>query len=194
MSGSSEDDRAGLTRVLLGSPWHAEALQAVRAAAGAGGWIGAGFVRNAVWDAAQGRAFEKPVDVDVLILDADWDAEDRLQRQLAEAAPGVPWSVRNQARMHVRHGDAPYASIADAMRRWPETATAVAVRADGTGGLWIIAPFGLADLMRGVLRPTEDSARCRKAFGERLRRKKWLTRWPALTLAEPDAGYVYEVV
>jgi len=180
-----EEDRTKLTRVLLSSSWHAGALGAVREVCGEAGWIGAGFVRNAVWDSLQGLEPVRPADVDVLIheADADQDREAEIESLLAAQAPDIPWSVRNQSRMHLKHGDDPYPTVAEAMRRWPETATAVAVRADGAGGLWILAPFGLADLMRGILRPADDSPRCRKAFDDRLRRKGWLSRWPVLALA-----------
>ncbi len=184
MDDRPEGDREKLTRVLLASPWHAGAIDAVREVCGEGAWIGAGFVRNAVWDSLQGREPGQPADVDVLIHEpgagAGRDAE--IEGRLTARAPDIPWSVRNQARMHLKHGDEPYRTLAEAMRRWPETATAVAVRIDGAGGLWILAPFGLADLMRGILRPSDDSLRCRKAFDERLRRKKWLSRWPLLVL------------
>ena len=182
-----EDERRSLTRVLLGSPWHAEVLATLRDVCGEGAWIGAGFVRNAVWDQMHGRAPELPDDVDVLIHDPanTGDREADLEQELAARLPAVPWSVRNQARMHLKHGDAPYPGLAEAMRRWPETATAVAVRLDGAQGLWILAPFGLGDLMRGVLRPAEDSARCRKAFQERVARKGWRDRWPDLLSDEP---------
>lgn len=36
--------------------------------------------------------------------------------------------LRNQEQMHIRNGDQPYSSALDAMRYWPETATAVATR------------------------------------------------------------------
>ncbi|RVU39488.1 nucleotidyltransferase family protein [Hwanghaeella grinnelliae] len=182
-----EDDRQKLTRVLLGASWHAEVLETVWQACGDDAWIGAGFVRNAAWDDLHGRSPEAPEDVDILIHDPTdtGDREAALERDLATRLPAVPWSVRNQARMHLKHGDAPYSGLAEAMRRWPETATAVAVRMDGAQGLWILAPFGLGDLMRGVLRPGEDSARCRKAFQERVTRKGWLDRWPGLSVEEP---------
>ena len=55
-------------------------------------------------------------------------AETAAEARLKELVPGLLWSVRNQARMHVRNGDAPYDSTADTLRHWLETPTAVAVR------------------------------------------------------------------
>src|SRR5690349_18420197 len=121
-------------------------------------WIGAGFVRNAVWDALHGRAPSPPPgDVDTLWFDADRPdaATDRtIEGMLHAAEPAIPWSVKNQARMHARNDDPPYASTADAMRFWPETATAVAVRRNGGDDCEIAAPYGLDDLFHLVLRPT----------------------------------------
>jgi len=38
------------------------------------------------------------------------------------------WSVKNQARMHLVNSDEPYSSTLDAIKYWPETATAIAIR------------------------------------------------------------------
>lgn len=153
-------------------------------------WIAAGFIRNAVWDALHGRIPGSHLsDVDVIWLDADRSEEvvDReLERSLRALAPSVMWSVKNQARMHVRNGDAPYLSATDAMRYWPETATAVAARRSGNNKLEIASPLGLEDLLNLVLRPTQRFAvEKRSIFEERVRSKSWMISWPLLTLAEP---------
>ena len=49
-----------------------------------------------------------------------------IEAELRALAPGIDWSVKNQARMHLRNGDPPYSGATDAMRHWPETATAIA--------------------------------------------------------------------
>ena len=60
---------------------------------------------------------------------------------------------------------------------------------DETGVIEIVAPFGLDDLMAGVLRPTPRFAAAKyDVFLERVRRKRWMERWPELTLADDDAG------
>lgn len=124
-------------------------------------WIGAGFVRNAVWDALHGRPATAPQsDIDVIWFDTTRcspQQDDALEAQLEAACPGPQWSVRNQARMHLRNGDAPYASATDALRYWPETATAVAVRVTAEDHIEVAAPFGLQDLWQGLLRPAGAS-------------------------------------
>lgn len=59
-----------LTSVLLADPARMQALKAVRILGLNDGWIGAGFVREAVWDNFHGLA-PRPVagDVDVVFFD-----------------------------------------------------------------------------------------------------------------------------
>ncbi len=87
--------------------------------------------------------------------------------------------------MHARNGDAPYASATEAMRCWPETATAIAVRRNDEEGCEIAAPFGLNDLLSLTLRPTPPFAReKRHIYEQRLRTKQWAAAWPLLKEAE----------
>ena len=121
-------------------------------------WVGAGFVRNAVWDHLHHRS-ATPIDTDVDVIWYDQDcvdaAEDRrLEDRFGALEPTIAWSVKNQARMHSRNGDSPYTSATDAMRYWPETATAVAARRRGADVCEIAAPYGLDDLINLVLRLT----------------------------------------
>nr|WP_256476149.1 nucleotidyltransferase family protein [Siccirubricoccus soli] len=152
-----------------------------------GGWIGAGFLRNAVWDALHGRAAPHDGDVDVAWhapAHASPAADAAAEAALRAMEPSLAWSVRNQARMHVRNGDAPYGSVEDALRHWPETATAVAARRHGEA-CEILAPHGLEDLFSLVLRPTPGFTTGPKhaIFRRRMAEKAWLTRWPRLTLS-----------
>lgn len=150
-------------------------------------WIGAGFVRNAVWDALHGcpPGLRPGADLDVVFFAPD----EAITETAAEVAlrvilPGLTWSVRNQARMHRRNGDAPYADAADALRHWPETATAVAARC-GPAGVEILAPLGLEDLLDLVVRPGPAFAgrpEKLRLVAERVTGRGWLARWPRLRL------------
>ncbi len=179
---------AETVRTAMAGRWYRETLQAARAL-GLPDWaIGAGFVRNAVWDRLSGLPRTPLDDVDVLFFDpADTsrERETALEARLAAALPR-PWSVRNQARMHLRNGDAPYRSTEDAMRHWLETPTAVAVRLEADGSLAILAPFGLDDLlaMRGA--PTPAGRAKPDQYRERMQAKDWPARWPGVTLVWPD--------
>jgi hypothetical protein len=159
-------------------------------------WIAAGFVRNAAWDALHGwpAGTNPPADLDVVWFDpsrATAAADAALEASIRAALPGLPWSVRNQSRMAARNGDAPYAGTLDAMRRRPDTATAVAARLDAQGSVEIAAPWGVDDLLAGIVRPTPafaaDPAK-RAILARRIAGKAWLRRWPALRiLHDPPA-------
>lgn len=183
---------AGLARFIAAHPALLEPLRAVAALDLSEAWIGAGFVRNAVWDALHGLPFgaNPPADVDVVWFDpaqpsAAGDAA--MEARLRASHPGVPWSVRNQARMAARNGDAPYAGTLDAMARWPDTATAVAARLNLAGAVEVAAPWGVDDLLAGIVRPTpafaSDQAR-RRVLAERIAIKGWLRRWPGLRVLD----------
>lgn len=158
-------------------------LACVRALRLPGGWVAAGVVRSAVWDAAHGRAPGRSFsDVDAIWYAPGRDDDAALERALRALEPGFDWSVTNQASVHTDNGDAPYASAEDAMRYWPETATAVAARLEDDGDIGIAAPFGLDDLFGMVLRPTPAFAGARRAIMEcRVAEKGWREAWPRLS-------------
>jgi uncharacterized protein len=112
----------------------------------------------------------------------------RVERQLGERLPSVPWEVTNQAGVHLwyerKFGDpiAPVRSIDDAVGRWPETATSVAVRLEATS-LRVIAPLGLGDLLGMVLRRNPRQV-TRDYFLRRLREKRIGERWPQVRIIE----------
>ncbi|MGK3112107.1 nucleotidyltransferase family protein [Candidatus Pantoea formicae] len=178
--------KKSLQTILSGDPVRMKILHAVQALELTDGWIGAGFVRDAVWDHLHGYV-QSPVsgDVDVVWFDSencspelDRVLEDRLKQQI----PSLDWSVKNQARMHLRNGDHPYTSTGDALLYWPETATAVAVRL-GPEGLDITAPYGLSDLFELRLRPTPVFEREKlNFFKQRVGTKRWVERYPKLQL------------
>lgn len=176
--------------LLAASPSHRDALQAAALAGPVGGWLAAGFVRNAVWDALSGRVPDTAslADLDLVHHDpADCAvmADERYETALRAARP-LPWSVRNQARMHARNGHAPYRDLAEALRHWPETATAIAVRMVA-GRIEVLAPLGIEDLFAMVVRPGPAHAADPAAPLARFVSKGWTARWPDLCLLEPGA-------
>jgi hypothetical protein len=158
-------------------------------------WVAAGFVRNGVWDHLHGRtASPLTQDIDVIWFDpaACTAARDAGLEAALRARDGtLAWSVKNQARMHERNGDAPYGSATDAMRYWPETATAVGVRLGPQGEIEVAAPFGLDDLFDLVLRPTPRFVAEKYAvYLERVRSKQWEQAWPRLRGQTPVLGVI----
>jgi uncharacterized protein len=144
-------------------------------------WVGAGFVRNPVWDALHGRPWSPSyTDIDVVYFDAADIGPKRdevIEAELRVTSPDAPWSVKNQARMHLQNGDPPYTDTADAMRHWPETCTAVAVRSVGHR-VELLAPLGIGDLLSMIVRPTPAFANKLEIYRTRLARKAWSLSWP----------------
>lgn len=165
-------------------PLRWELLGHVRALDLPDGWIAAGFVRDAVWAILHGQEPDLVGDVDVIWFDAERASEEAdraIEAQLHAGAPDIRWSVKNQARMHLRNRDAPYRSAEHAMRFWPETATAIAVRRTADDRCEMIAPLGVNDLMELKLRPAGDfENRKRASFEERVQSKGWMRRFPRL--------------
>ncbi len=166
--------------------WMMRVLAAVRALALPDAWVGAGFVRSAVWDALHAYEERTPLpDVDVIYLDTtntDEAREKEYDAMLRVAQPDVGWSSKNQARMHLLHGHAPYASSTEALANWTETATAIAVRLCEDGRLELTAPHGVDDLLTLIVRPTSRDVI--DTFRARVAGKHWLDRWPRLRVVE----------
>lgn len=182
---------ADLRTIILQEPLRRHALELVESLALPDCWIGAGFVRDTIWDHLHGRSIAMPRgDVDIAWFDRarNVSTHDRaIEKMLQARAPTIAWSVKNQARMHLRNGDAPYDSVGDAMRFWPETATAVAVRLSGND-LEINAPLGLDDLFQLRLRRTPWFASVKRGiFEQRVADKGWLSRYPLVRIAETSA-------
>lgn len=186
MTAGAEDARR-VREILAAHPLAPLVLRAAAEAGPPGAWVGAGLVRNAVWDALHGLPPSSPADVDVAHFDAadpTPEADRRWEERLRGRWPDVPWQVRNQARMHARNGHPPYADALDGIAHWVETATAVAARWT-PDGIEVAAPHGLGDLLGLALRPVPGPHARPEVFLERVRTKDWLRRWPRLRVAGP---------
>lgn len=179
-------DKQTISNLIKSDPWRMEALRAVRTLELPDWLIGAGFVRNLVWDNLHGYKKQTPLsDIDVAYFDptnldeaSEKEFETRLKKIMDEN-----WSVTNQARMAgINHFHREYTSTADAISHWPETATAIGVRLDNNDNIKLIAPYGTDDLTNLVLRMTPDLGDGREYFLKRIEKKQWLTKWPKLQI------------
>ena len=185
------DGSADVLRLIAADPWRMDGLRAVRDLGLPDCWVGAGFVRALVWDFLHQYAEATPLDdVDVIYFDAgntERSEERRYEEHLATRRPQVPWSVKNQARMHQRNGDQPYRDTSDALRHWLETPTAVAVRMADDEQLELLAPLGLDDLLAMRIAPTPHAlSRRQAAYRERVSAKPWARQWPRVEIEMPD--------
>lgn len=147
-------------------------------------WIAAGYVRNYVWDYLHGhKERTKLNDVDVIYYDPtniSISLEAELEDRLKQKKPAYQWSIKNQARMHLKNNDLPFVNVEDAMKRWPETATAVGIRLSDENEFAVIAPHGLDDLFNLVVRKSEFFAD-EAYYRQRISSKKWSEHWNKLT-------------
>ncbi|MEN0107183.1 MAG: nucleotidyltransferase family protein [Pseudomonas sp.] len=176
-----------LQAIVAADPIRLRILRQVRALELADCWVGAGFVRSAVWDHLhQRKSSPLPADVDVVWFDktqASRASDAHIEGLLRSMDSTVNWSIKNQAYMHLRNDDPPYSSVADAMTHWPETATAVAVRMGVHDLIEVAAPLGLSDLFNLVVRPTARfQGEKWQVFQDRLNSKNWRANWPELKI------------
>src|SRR3989339_291506 len=151
-------------------------------------WIGAGFIRNKIWDTLHGENRTPPGDIDVVYFDTNDLSEDReheYQNHLEDICPTGKWSVTNQARMHAENGDEPYSSSLDAIAHCTETATAVSVTLDVADRIIFEAPFGSDDLLQMIIRPTPTFEKKLDKFYIRLEKKNWVSKWPKVQIVAP---------
>jgi hypothetical protein len=172
-----------------------EVMGAVRAVAPPGAVVGAGVIRNIVWDHLHGH--QRPTqlaDVDVAFfdpLDLSEEREQRLETDLQQQMSGVPWQAINQAGVHLwfskgfGYSVEPLTSLEDAVATWPETATAVAIRLSHAERLEILAPCGLEDLLGMVLRRNPRRVPY-ELFLKRLKSKRILDKWPRVRVIYQD--------
>src|SRR5574342_868194 len=128
-------DEQGIISIIQSDPWMMEILKTVNSMDLPDWWICAGFVRSKIWDHLHDFSERTPIpDIDVIYFDPttiDELVEKKLEIRLGFLIPDIPWSVKNEARMHIRNNLLPYTSSVDAISKFPETATALGVKLDG---------------------------------------------------------------
>jgi hypothetical protein len=126
-------------------------------------------------------------DVDVLFFDPVRRPEDPIVDVLAARSPGFRWDAKNQAFIHEWYlrklglEIPPFRSTEDGIAGFVETATAVGITLEPDDSISVIAPLGLEDLFELRLRPN-DTSPDPEYFDVRVAEKRWLERWPRLTI------------
>ena len=178
-----------LSAIVRAAPHLMSALEAARDADAPDWLIGAGAIRDAVWDLFHDRPpTAVPRDVDLAFFDAvalTPTRERAVRLELLARAPDLPWEVKNQAAVHLWYPDrfgidvAPFRSSADAVATFPETASCVAVRLLADDDMLVVAPHGLDDLFGCVCRHNARRAPA-GLYERRVEEKGWRVRWPRL--------------
>lgn len=169
--------------------WMMEILKAAKTLKLPDWWICAGFVRSKIWDTIHDFEKRTPLsDIDVIYFDCsnvEESYEKSLEKQLIECMPNIPWSVKNQARMHTINNLPAYSSSVDGIANFPETATALGVKLDEEDNLLLTAPHGINDVIQLVLRPTppfESTKELITIYENRIRKKNWSSIWPMISI------------
>lgn len=149
-------------------------------------WICAGIIRNKVWDSLN-RTYTPINDIDVIyfdLSDISWEKEKEIEEKLEILLPNEPWSVKNQARMHLKSGFEPFNSSYDGVAHFPETPTAVALRLRNKE-IEVLAPYGLKDLFEMKVKPTpfyQSNSYHHSIYIERVTSKQWKKTWNNLSI------------
>ncbi len=179
-----------LLEIIGKHPWFMATLDAV-SDLGLSQWcIGAGAIRNIVFDYCDGESTTSIRDVDVAYFDPsdlsehrDRKYEDILKVRMAD----VPWEVTNQAAVHLwfhkkfGYRVPPVNGIEEAVATWPETCTAVAVTKVHKDGYKVYAPCGLEDLFGMVIRRNPARVDVR-TYNARILNMHYDQRWKSVKI------------
>jgi uncharacterized protein len=151
-------------------------------------WVCAGFVRSKIWDSLHGFNERTPLpDIDVIYFNPtnlDEIEEKKLETKLKKIAPGIAWSVKNQARMHKINNLPPYTSSVDGIAHFPETVTALGVKLDGSNNVVLAVPWGLSDVINLEVKPTPFFRTKERIsiYQKRVLKKNWKSTWGKLVI------------
>ncbi len=147
-----------IIRLIENDEWMMNVLQMAKSLELPDWWVCAGFVRPKIWDTLHDYEAKTAMpDVDLIYYDSlhqDEIYEQSLETKLMNMDATIPWSVKNQARMHVVNNMPPYSSSVDAISKFPETATALGVTLDELNNVILTAPCGIEDVLSLQVRPT----------------------------------------
>lgn len=181
-------DEQAIINLITEDRWMMHVLRLVRSLALPDWCVCAGFTRSKVWDHLHGFHSPTPLsDVDVVYFnstDIKKETEKTYEKILQDLDSSIPWSVKNQARMHTKNAQEPYVSTADGLAHFPEVCTAVGTYLDDDDHLHLVAPYGCKDLVNLIVRPTPffTSADKKEVYEKRMASKRWQETWNRLRI------------
>ena len=124
------------TQMIQSDQWMMDCLSAAADLQLNDWYIGAGFVRNKIWDVLHGYGTRTPLnDVDVVYFDKSHHCKNSnkaddlvLEQKLLAVMPGINWSVINLAYIHLRYDQQQFKDSEHAISYWPELPTCIGVR------------------------------------------------------------------
>ncbi|NQZ07886.1 MAG: nucleotidyltransferase family protein [Algicola sp.] len=159
-------------------------------------YIGAGFVRNKIWDVMHGYDTRTPLnDVDVVYFDkshyrksSDKDSDKAtdlaLEQKLLAVMPGINWSVINLAYIHLRYDQQQFEDSTHAISYWPELPTCIGVRLEDDGQtLSFTEPWGIENNFSLEVKPNLNVGLSPEVYAKRIADKQWDQVWPQLQIS-----------
>lgn len=153
-------------------------------------WIGAWFIRNAIWDINLGSwVVTIDHDIDIACFDRDHQdesTETHYEQQLTQLMPQYEWSVTNQPRMESRN-NLIYQDTRDAISQYHETATASCITLTDDDQVIFYNRYRIDDVINWIIRRSP----WRIFYPEQERTKRrtsklhWLERRPTLQIINP---------
>ncbi|MEH7106486.1 nucleotidyltransferase family protein [Bacillus sp. JJ1764] len=178
-------------------PWMMDILKTAKAVQLPDWWVCAGFVRSKIWDTLHNFSDRTPIpDIDLIYFNPshiDELEEKKMEDRLKTLMPNTPWSVKNEARMHLKSNMPPYVSSVDAISKFTETATALGVTLDEKENVILAAPCGISDVVNLQVKPTSFFTETKERieiYETRLAKKNWKAIWNKLNVYH--IGYVKE--
>lgn len=141
------------------------------------GAISGEFVRCAVFDQIhEHKEWTQLKEIEVVYWDpsrTDLQVDSSIETELVAQASRKPWKVTNLARDYSEKKN-----LKHALDYQLATASAVAVRLTRSDHIEVIAPYGIEDLLNGIVKPirSELSGSLRRLISE----QKWKLRFPKL--------------
>ena len=174
-----------ILKIIKDDKWMMDILQVAEKLQLPDWMIGAGFVRNKVWDYLHGYKNKKVLtrDIDLIYFDKnniDEKKDVELSKEVKKKT-GMNWEIVNQAYTHTWHNRKLYKNTKEALADWVEIPTCVAVSIDNKGKLKLHAPLGIEDLVNLIVR---KNSRCSdsESYKDRVISKKWKEKWPKLNI------------
>lgn len=179
----------GIIELITEDKWMMNILKTAKSLNLPDWWICAGFIRSKIWDTLHNFNERTPIsDIDVIYFepkDIDELMEKKLEKMLNALMPNIPWSVKNEARMHMKSKMPPYSSSVDAISKFPETATALGVKLDEKDNVILTAPYGIDDVVNLEVKPTPYFLKTKNRvdiYQDRITKKNWKLIWSNLKI------------
>jgi len=185
-----------IVSLIRADKWMMEILESAKSLNLPDWWICAGFIRSKVWDELHDFNVRTPIpDIDVIYFDPtniDKLEDKKIETKLESLIPNIPWSVKNEARMHVKSNMPPYSSSVDAISKFPETATALGVKLDEYDNVILTAPCGISDVINLEVKPTayfKETKERVDIYEDRITKKNWKSTWKKIRVNHIKISY-----